>query len=355
MDQLHKQWHQAGNYIIGATDGGLKDQVGTSSYGIFLPNEDTAVVAGYAAEFQPRKSASSTRQELLGQLGLEYWHWLEKLSFQWGVPRNVVQIALVTNSQASIEIMDKVIEMKSIKDLLALEMDIALELASQQQKKFWLTWKVVKVESHIERGKAPDEFLWHCNCDVDSLAIKARDVYPLHKIQREYNRVLPCAILGCQIQGRLEHNNLYSILKETIYGQALQKYLVEKYDWTHTVFNGIAWEVHAKELKKTRTQRKVTVIKYIHGWLENSTRRHFTGRALDNLCPLCGQAENRRHFFCCQQEQMKQLREMRIKTLIDQLGKQVDKGCHQVFCSGVRTVLVPTIQTNQQSWIGRQS
>ena len=73
MDQLKTVWHSNSGLVVGATDGGLKDMVGTGSYAIFIPGDPVPVIQGYSAEYQPRKEASSTRQELLGQLGLEYW------------------------------------------------------------------------------------------------------------------------------------------------------------------------------------------------------------------------------------------------------------------------------------------
>ena len=97
---------------MSATDGGLKDSIGTSSYGLFFPGECKAILAGFAGEFQPKDYASSTRQELLGQLGVEYW--LEELSQRWGIPRNGLELTLITDSQASIDIMDNVLGHRSI-------------------------------------------------------------------------------------------------------------------------------------------------------------------------------------------------------------------------------------------------
>ena len=40
MDKLKLNWQTADTTIICATDGGLKDQVGTISYAFFLPHND---------------------------------------------------------------------------------------------------------------------------------------------------------------------------------------------------------------------------------------------------------------------------------------------------------------------------
>ena len=57
-------------------------------------------------EFQPYRSASSTHQELQGQLGVE--HWFEKFQEWWGVPHKCIEARLVIDSQASIDIVQAI-------------------------------------------------------------------------------------------------------------------------------------------------------------------------------------------------------------------------------------------------------
>ena len=52
--------------------GGLKDGIGTSGYVIHREGYDEPVMRGYTAEQQRGMEASSTRQELLAQLCIEY-------------------------------------------------------------------------------------------------------------------------------------------------------------------------------------------------------------------------------------------------------------------------------------------
>ena len=85
LAKLKQQWKTQECKIICATDGGLKDGVGTSSYTIFLPNDSQPALEGHSAEYRPQEWASSTRQELLGQLGLEIW--LGKLKKEMGTSK----------------------------------------------------------------------------------------------------------------------------------------------------------------------------------------------------------------------------------------------------------------------------
>ena len=84
---------------------------------------------------------------------------------------------LRTDSQASIDIMEKMASICSLRDMLAPEMDIALEIYHKRQQHTWVHWKVTKVESHIEELDAPDEFSWYCNNLADKLATEARSIF----------------------------------------------------------------------------------------------------------------------------------------------------------------------------------
>ncbi len=81
LQELHSKWHQPECTVVCATDGGLKDQTGTSSYAIFFPHLTQPIVFGRSGEYQSTETSSGTRQELLGQLGIEYW--LSKLEENW--------------------------------------------------------------------------------------------------------------------------------------------------------------------------------------------------------------------------------------------------------------------------------
>ena len=127
MSDLHNIWNNRDTTVVWATDGGLKDKVGTSSYALFFPNNPIAILYGRAAEYQPHSHASSTRQELLGQLGAKYW--MRRLQKKWGRPRHKPRVILVTDSQASIDIMENLQNVMGLKHVLKPDMDIALELA----------------------------------------------------------------------------------------------------------------------------------------------------------------------------------------------------------------------------------
>jgi len=320
-----------------ATDGGLKGTIGTSSYAFFFPQIDKPIVFGSAAEYQPTETSSSTRQELLGQLGIEYW--LSKLEKEWGRPRNGIKIELITDSQSSIDIMVNISSRVGIKDVLTPDMDIALELNHQRQSRStWVHLSITKVESHIDVLEAPDIFFWECNEFVDALATKARTAYSLRTLQQRESHVLPGTKIGCRIDGYMVNNGLYEAMKMKIGGKQLELYLMEKYNWSVRTFSRIDWKMHNKELHKFPRMKKVTLHKYIHGWLATQKRKFRERKSSDDKCPLCGGVESRSHIFECPNEQLHLVRTSYWKRLCTRITENTAPEFRAIFQAGLDTL-----------------
>ena len=248
IEELKRRWRESGSSIVCATDGGLKDQRGTSSYSIFFPDNEQAIVEGFAGEYQPSLTSSSTRQELLGQLGLEYW--LQKFTKRWGRPRYPIKVQIVTDSQASIDIMDNVQKILGIKDTLRSEMDVALELGRMRRVNNWASRDIIKVESHIEVEQAPNPFLWFCNDRADKLATVARDELGMESLKKMDPLVFKGTRAVCIIDSYHINNNLYKELQDITMGRILEQFLINKYGWTEEIFHMIDWEAHGDEIKR---------------------------------------------------------------------------------------------------------
>ena len=336
IKKLNKQWHTPENIIVGATDGGLKSHIGTSSYAIFLRDNTTPIVTGYAGEYQPRNDASSTRQELLGQLGLDYW--LQRFQQWWGRPRNSAKIILVTDSQASIEIMAKLTDTLGLKDVLQPEMDVALEIYRRRIGNPGFSWEVQKVQSHISLEEAPDEFFWVCNEIADTLATTARSEWTLDQLQAKPSHVLLGARAGCRLHRRIENNHVLQKLKDDVTGNTMKLYLMEKYDWSVGDFDNVAWIPHQRELKKISRFQRVTLLKYIHGWLATNKRRRREGGTALEHCIYCGAVEDRKHIFTCTTPQWQHLLNIQWNNLASKVLSQTDPAFAAIFRQGLDTV-----------------
>ena len=351
--ELEQKWHSPDTVIVGATDGGLKEHIGTSSYAIFLTGTDAPVISGYAGEYQPRNDASSTRQELLGQLGLEYW--LKELRLRWGIPRNALKVTLVTDSQASLDIMNNMVHTGGIREMLRPEMDVALELQRERDDKWWIHWNFQKVTSHIQLHEAPNEFYWLCNDIADVLASRAREEWSVDQLKGQPSFAFRGTKAVCRINGRLENNNIYRKLTEEINGANLQLYLMERYNWTEKEFNQIAWSAHQREIGRIPRYKQVTLYKYIHGWLATNKRRSRERASIPAQCLFCGHEENRTHIFVCAHAQLRRIREQRKNKLLTQICDGIDPACAAVFTAGLNTVFgssAPAERT-KQDWPSR--
>ena len=269
-------------------------------------------------------------------MGVEYW--LEDFERQWGRPRNGCKLVLVTDSQASVDIISNIPQRIGISDMLKPEMDVGLEVYHQQQQKQWVHRRVEKVISHIEIEDALNEFFWACNTVADELATVARTVFSVNELKALEDNVFPGTRVGCKIDGRLENNNLYMLLTEHIQGRALKFFLMEKYGWSYRTFMDIGWIAHQRELSKYPRLQRGTLIKYMHGWLATKLRRRREGSVMDSTCPLCGGEENRQHLFSCPNEQYSSIRKERFRQLLMDISGFTEPGCKQIFHAGLETV-----------------
>ena len=152
-----------------------------------------------------------------------------------GIPGWPLRIILVTDSQASINILKKCETIIGIKDVMSAEMDVALELAQQQQ----LQDAVEKVTSHIERDEAPDDSFWLVNDMVDMLATGARNKVLNGDLTPTCLDDFDGATAGCLQKGQLVTAPLKQAVHHALYGNTVISYLCIKYGWNEATFNSI--------------------------------------------------------------------------------------------------------------------
>ena len=88
------------------------------------------LLTGYSSEKQLQKDASSTRQELRAQLAIYYW--LEHMCTLFGEPAKRVEVIIVTDSAASLQIWENMKNIRGIKDVLKPDVDIALDMHDKE-------------------------------------------------------------------------------------------------------------------------------------------------------------------------------------------------------------------------------
>ena len=319
LQKLKELWISQPIVLVCGSDGGLKNTLGSSGYIIYIEKAQEPIIKGFSAEVQDNVNGSSTRQELLAQLCVEYW--LLQFGKKLGEPVSGVKIKLITDSQASIMIREGVHNVRSMKALLTPDVEIAMEIARCRHDNKYSCIEFHKVKSHISIDEAPDEFFWRINEEADALATAARDEVKAGRFQAHRPLFLEGAQAMCIINGHINTANLKDRVYDSIYESATTTFLCNRYNWMEKVFKLIDWEVHRKVLTSYHGVKKITVIKYIHGWLATKQRRHREGVYADALCELCGELEDSQHIFCCQNEAMKDSRRREFWALKTRLRK----------------------------------
>ena len=319
FQSLKEKWHVQQIVLICGSDGGLKGQIGTSGYVIYTESGTAPLIRGFSAEEQATSNSSSTRQELLAQLCVEYWvlHLINKL----GEPDSPIQVQLITDSQASITIRSRTANSMFMTEFLKPDVDVAMEIHRCREETNHSHLEIIKVTSHILETEAPDVTHWRLNKEADELATEAREAVESGRFLAQKPRFLSGARVMCVAQGHLCTASIKVPVYNSIYARNTKEFLCDRYNWTERVFNLVDWELHYSALSKYSGVQKVTVFKYIHGWLATNKRRYREGGSSTPQCELCSELEDSAHIFCCQNELLKEARRIEFWALKMQLRR----------------------------------
>ena len=337
LQRLTLDWHNQPMVLLCGSDGGLKGNIGTSGYALYSGTSDIPVVAGYAAELQFHESASSTRQELLAQLCVVYWisHLIERL----GEPKETLEAFLVTDSQASIDIMENMERIIGLKDVLTPDIDVAMALSWKRKQIQRCKLEVVKVTSHISLDEAPDETHWMINEEADRLATLAQQEVLQGNLTAAPPGMLPGVKAICSSTGRILNRELKTEIQAAVCLPRLEEFLCLKYGWTRKIFTDINWKAHEAVIFSHQILKRVTVLKYVHGWLATQKRRWWEGTFHTPQCMLCQEIEDRGHMFCCSHERMVSVRNTVIQNFDAKVQKITSPEIAQALSVGIRSIL----------------
>ena len=215
-----------------------------------------------------------------------------------------LEVHLITDSQASILIWERSLKVVGMNDILKPNADIAMEIAHCRDTNKDSILKIHKVQSHIDESEAPDEVLWLINDEADKLATLTRERVRSGELVATRPGFLVGSQAMCIVGGVYCTTNLQESIFNRICQYKLQDFLCSKYGWNDTVFQSIDWEAYQTVLDRVQGLQKVTVQKYVHGWLANKQRRYCKGAYSLPQCELCQEIKDSQHIFCCQYSKM---------------------------------------------------
>ena len=273
--------------MICASDGGLKNKIGTCGYILYLYNSSTPLISGHSEELQLSPKASCTRQELLGQLCMEYW--LQILQSTLGELARKITIELVTDSQASIVL-----------------------------------------------------FYWKINEEADQLTTRSRGQVEQGKLLPHHPPFLPGSRAMCFIDGISCMDNLKQAIHTRVYEQHFIDNLCLKHGWMTNIFQIIDWKQHSGAVQSFPQIQRITVLKHIHGWLATQKRRCHEGASATSQCLLCHNDKDNMHIFHCKHKEMTRLRQIELITFTQRIRQTTNKDTALAIITGVHCFLQNT-------------
>ena len=334
--KLKAAWGKEKITLLCGTDGGLKDGIGSTGYVITDPTADKPLLMGGAAEKQDLEEASSTRQELLAQLAVVYW--LDHLIQVIGEPCEEVDIHLVTDSQASIDILGRCTQNIGIKDVMKPERDVSEALKHRRDKLQRIRYTVIKVRSHITKDEADNESHWEINQMADTLATEARSKALRSELRITEPMLFEGVKAGCMRRGRIITGALKREIQTALYEAKLKHYLSLKHGWPGSVMEAIDWTAHKKVVESTPITQRVTLMKYIHGWLATKKSRYRQGVFNSAKCFFCPHDEDGEHIFRCTHETNRLIRKRAVEKLLHRMGGSTDPVALQVLRCGIGSI-----------------
>ena len=203
LDELRKLI-RSGEMLDVATDGGLKNDIGTSSYAFFKHGTTKPLVKGYSAELEKDVSGlTSTREEIRAYVAV--WYIVEELKKKWGVEDMNQNIRVITDSKAAMTMCAEDRELNR-RTVLGPDMDLVMEIRNMKRNQSRVNLRMEWVESHSEECEdEPQEVT--VNRIADDLAMKARG-----KIKRGTSLplvplLLPGAVASLWIGRKMVNNN----------------------------------------------------------------------------------------------------------------------------------------------------
>jgi hypothetical protein len=129
-----------------ATDGGLKDGVGTTGVVIVKHNKVNMLLHAYSMETEATlEGITSTREELRAQVAACYLVSLMESSF--GAPGKRIQARIITDSKASIQIVHNAEKPADRKKILDPDMDLRIEFARVNKEMVYANFQHIWTQS----------------------------------------------------------------------------------------------------------------------------------------------------------------------------------------------------------------
>ena len=301
LDNLEEVWNH--KTIIAATDGGLKEKIGSHGYLLVESGSHEPFIRGYGAEQALYKTMTSTREELIAMLAV---HYLLKVLQQLYGKIDSPNIFFLTDSEAAQSIRKKEVGSHQTVKWLDKEMDVESEIR-RMEKVVGINAEIIWTKAHVT-GESENPYYTMLNEMADALATEARVGVENGSVDQVRHDIFPGTKIALSVNGFLIHNNRKEIIRRECHYDTLKMYICEKFGWNDQRFYTVDWDALGRALRGFQQISRPGILKYLHGWqFKNRQKKKFGLSPRDpnaEQCPLCNEEETVGHEYTCKAPQM---------------------------------------------------
>ena len=271
-----------------------------------------------------------------------------------GDPSHTLEMKIVTDSQASIVIMQNIQKIIGMKDLLKTNIDVTMELNEMRKQKLNLKRELCKVKSHVLEEEAENEFYWKVNNEADELATSAREMVSKGKLTAFPPPFFKGTKVMYMVDGEYRTDKLREGVKDSITRNEMKEFLRRKYDWTERIFSTIDCDAHKSAIGKFNSVVQVTIHKQVYGWLATQVRKSRESRSITTTCLLCDGVNDLQHMYCCKNEEVRKFWKRELGSIRTQLQKLMDSQASEAIMIGVSGVGNNNIEVYRREFVTRE-
>ena len=317
---LKERWGMGDSWYIG-TDGGLKDNIGTTGVTLFNKTIQQELCYSMAAETCGLGHLHSTREELKAVVAAEAI--IKHCNVHFGHTKQHIEF-ICDNKSAIGKIKYNEKNQQQTVSPLCTEAELLYELTHLRSENNNIDRNFQWVESHKDDDTAyimteQDEM----NQRADDLATTAREYVTEGLLATVPKQIYTNAMATLTIKGSVVSKNIKQVVAMAMYGDQMVKYLINKYDWNEETFHDIDWNAHEHEVTTAKGLFKVSIHKLLHRWQPTNkiVQRNERRPASEARCTECDEIDGQLHYSKCQSTYFEEARKFGWKKFKNILKK----------------------------------
>ena len=304
---LQERWSKGDDWYIG-TDGGLKDNIGTTGVSLYNKTIKRELCYSMSAETCGLNHLHSTREEMKAVVAAEAI--INQCNLHFG--NKTQRIDFICDNKSAIGKI-KYTEDNEQQEVLPLgaEAELLMELNHLRNRNDNVDRKYKWVKSHKDEDKdyvmsSEDKM----NQRADDLATEARENALSGLLETAPKQIYTNAVATLTVRGCVVSKDLKNVVMNALYGNQMIRYLKNKYDWDDETFDDIEWDAHEYEVSKVKGMLKISIHKLLHRWQPTNkvVQRNERRSKNDAKCTECDAIDDQLHYMKCNSDYFEEAR-----------------------------------------------